>query len=80
MSEYLERLKLWSKNSKLIYFTPKWKKAIKHIDDIESKNAKLIEALSHILNYSHKTGDSVLDPDLKLEMIYNTSKQALTEV
>jgi len=46
VSEYLDNLKKWSKNDKLIFATNAWCKAIRHIEEIEKENEGLNEFLS----------------------------------
>jgi len=46
MSDYLETIKKFSKNNKLIYASSHWKRAIDHIEAIEKENEDLRNALS----------------------------------
>ena len=43
MSEYLDRIKKFSENKKLIYAEKPWLKAIDHIEQLEAENAELRE-------------------------------------
>lgn len=48
MSEYLENIKKFSLNNKLIYSSPHWEKAISHIETIESQNESLLAQVEEL--------------------------------
>lgn len=53
MSKYLDKLKRFSKNNKLIYATSAWIRAINHIESIEKENKLLRDALNIIQHQSN---------------------------
>jgi len=56
MSEYLNKLKRFSQNKKLIYAEASWLKAISHIEKIEQENKELkadLSFLKKLINRNH---------------------------